>query len=330
MKLIILLISLFYTSTISAQPVYNSISLPVIGSSISTKTKAVSLDEGASGENQIWDFSGFDTTGSIKSISHIQSPVTTGKSFLEPASNFAEVSYGNINFSLISTEKIELLGRYIAATDLYSDYSDPVVTLRAPMAFGDFFSDDFSSTFSYQGVNINNTGIINMEYDGYGTLITPLGTYNNVIRFHSSRTDYDSYEWITQTTVSNSYTWYLPGNPYPFFAITHTATSNPLGGTIDTDFVMLYELNEVTGNKKASSGHINFTVSPNPASDYITINFSETGTHDISFINEYGRVVYNEISSIQTRINISELPSGMYLIKVGSENSISTRKILIK
>ena len=73
-----------------------------------------------------------------------------------------------------------------------------------------------------------------------------------------------------------------------------------------------------------------FQISPNPAKTNITINFP-------SFINDVSVEVYDilgkkilskKINSISSNINVSKWNSGIYLIRVSTENTTSTKRFI--
>jgi len=76
-----------------------------------------------------------------------------------------------------------------------------------------------------------------------------------------------------------------------------------------------------------------FTVYPNPASDFITIQSNNvvTGTANISIVNLIGEVVLQtKLSSVSNTFNISSLASGVYMLRAEAGNASSTIKIIKK
>ncbi len=73
-------------------------------------------------------------------------------------------------------------------------------------------------------------------------------------------------------------------------------------------------------------------VYPNPTVDYININIDKMGfNNSYSVFNISGKkVIEGEINSSVTRVNLSEYPSGIYLIKVMNDNQSCIKKIIKK
>ena len=74
-----------------------------------------------------------------------------------------------------------------------------------------------------------------------------------------------------------------------------------------------------------------FSVSPNPANDFITVsNTANFLLSEISITDLNGRVVkhnsYSNVSNVQ--VNISDLSSGVYMIKITSDQGTATKKIV--
>ena len=72
----------------------------------------------------------------------------------------------------------------------------------------------------------------------------------------------------------------------------------------------------------------NLTIYPNPTNGN-TLYFNLTKDVTIRMYNVLGKLIkYNKISSKNNNIDISNLPKGIYLLKINSENQFITRKII--
>lgn len=78
---------------------------------------------------------------------------------------------------------------------------------------------------------------------------------------------------------------------------------------------------------------IDFTVYPNPASDFITVNFKQTkfaGYRTIEIVNILGEIVLSQQAIEQlVTIDLSSLPNGIYVLRI-SDNAKSICKKVIK
>lgn len=73
------------------------------------------------------------------------------------------------------------------------------------------------------------------------------------------------------------------------------------------------------------------SIYPNPADDYLTISNNNTGIETIQLYSVLGNNIFEktDINSLSESINISNLPSGIYLLKViDSEKRNATKRII--
>jgi hypothetical protein len=111
-----------------------------------------------------------------------------------------------------------------------------------------------------------------------------------------------------------------------------TVTVTVLGGMIENqnDEAMTENYAEFTtqGPSGISEQFSNVNVYPNPA--YNTLFISDAQNSTITVFDLYGKLVYSkEIMSNLEQINITELSSGMYIIRLINENNVSEMKVNI-
>lgn len=70
-----------------------------------------------------------------------------------------------------------------------------------------------------------------------------------------------------------------------------------------------------------------FSVSPNPATDIVTITSNET-LNSVELFDVNGRTVL--VSKGANQINISDLSSGIYMMKISTNNGSTTKKIIVE
>jgi Secretion system C-terminal sorting domain len=73
-----------------------------------------------------------------------------------------------------------------------------------------------------------------------------------------------------------------------------------------------------------------FSISPNPASDFVTILSDNNAISNIEMTDVNGRIVKTiKVGNLnETNVNISDLSSGVYMMKITTENGNATRKII--
>lgn len=93
--------------------------------------------------------------------------------------------------------------------------------------------------------------------------------------------------------------------------------------------IVVFNENRLTTDlsDKLSDNSDDFTVYPNPAKDFISINGIESGIMEI--INITGEIINtSEVQAGLTKINLSNLPDGIYSIRVTSNNKIIVKKFI--
>jgi hypothetical protein len=85
-------------------------------------------------------------------------------------------------------------------------------------------------------------------------------------------------------------------------------------------------------NSVIVSGVNDFNLYPNPASFFINVDFSEIpeqGTM-IEVIDGFGRTLYkNPVESISNRINIGNIPIGLYFVRSSNNHNSIVKKLII-
>jgi ligand-binding sensor domain-containing protein len=93
--------------------------------------------------------------------------------------------------------------------------------------------------------------------------------------------------------------------------------------------VVLFNENGITTglSDKISVSPEDFTIYPNPAKDFISIDGLQAGTYEI--INIAGAILKNsEVQGMQVKIDISQLPKGVYTMRVTKKDNVVTKKFI--
>ncbi len=198
-------------------------------------------------------------------------------------------------------------GQYIWGMDAGGTvitYSNDMTYFEYPLTMGTNGTDDHLATFTSGGFPFTRAGNTTWDCDGYGTLITPNGTYNDVLRVYLTQIYTDTYSGGTLDYDVQIYIWFKAGIHYPVAGMTTFTTfqGTTQYGTYLTGNVGLNEENNNT-----------FSVFPNPATDFVNVitpanDFEKVLISDIS-----GKVVIQETSS---SVNIADLKEGIYLVSV--------------
>tara|TARA_Y100000588_G_scaffold384239_1_gene475109 strand:- start:4528 stop:5292 length:765 start_codon:yes stop_codon:yes gene_type:complete len=173
--------------------------------------KTENIHPGKAGKNLIWDFSKLKKKENDTVIEQMVLPKFTDYDTIFPQANMVEkYSDGKLVFFIKDKTENNLLGFIDENSKIKIQYTDPMLFAKRPITFGDTITDKFKTKFNTRGMDFNGNGIISIISDGYGKLILPNKTYENVLRVKivqktiNKIIQYNS-ESITHTTT---YVWF--------------------------------------------------------------------------------------------------------------------------
>ena len=290
--------------------------------------------EGASGTGQTYAFTGLLNQGQDSvtftapqwtpdsatfTSSNICIQVNTGDAYI----------YANMTGSIleINGQAMDPFGGGMIAVT----FADPETQMIFPASLGSSFTDLAGGTsqfylgydpgigFTIDSVRIHTYINKTSNYDGDGTLQSPLGTFN-VLRQNTFRKQIDTIDiyafgswapaFYSQVDSARTYSYWANNIGYPVVELTD---QDDLGQI--TEAKWLVSNPAVTGIPTNHNDHV-ITAYPNPVADVLTIQtVVENGS--IEIIDMTGRVVKTAtINSTTTRLDLSDLTAGMYTYRV--------------
>lgn len=299
MKINLILIIATSVISASAQPVLLESDFAPVGFT-STMNLGAATAPGTSGANQIWDFSGIIT--SPAGAFSVVTPASTPCSSLFPTANSAWIAPGPqyLYFDKNST-KFDLLGEGWPSTCAGGKtYSDLKQMLKFPFNYNETYTDLWQHG--------SGSGTCTVTYDAYGTLITPFGTYNNVIRLS-----------IIDGSGNNTL-WIATGSPSYWLML------------IASNSTKIFS-NAVTGIKEPAVVPT-ASIYPNPSSTGIfTVSTEHVSNNcEIEIFSLLGEKIHHEkLSPSETKIDIGNPANGIYFYKIMNENELITKgKLLVE
>jgi len=148
----------------------------------------------------------------------------------------------------------------------------------------------------------------------------------------ATATDYTSFQVIATQTVSAtnpSFSTVVPASAHKFVAFKVVADLAHTVATIDN---IVYEPNLSVGKSEINT----FDVYPNPSVDRnVTISYNNdvvaSEKNSVAVYNLAGAKVFETIMQENTQtLNLSELASGIYILKVQSGSNVATKKLVLK
>jgi hypothetical protein len=318
---IILFYSLFAVSIVNTQPILNASDLnPIIGEKYVMK-RIENLNPGYAGENMFWDFSSImplseDTMRFIETSTEF--PLSNiaklnGKNHLE---NYRYLNIDNTKWTLHGT-------RFDASKRIYNN---PIDLLIFPLSFGSIKEDTYNNLLIKfnQYPAFNEHGTYNYKVDGYGTLITPAGTFTDVLRVKSIMENI-SVEDNNLYTKIETYSWYKSGIHCEIATIAYTYSGSV---TYSKGFYI-----EKTFLNAKNEEKNDFSIFPNPTNVNFTINIANGLNFDVILTDLFGKEMDINVEKTLGQINVftGSIPSGLYLLKlVNKVGEVFVRKIKIE
>ncbi|PID95119.1 MAG: hypothetical protein CSA95_01160 [Bacteroidetes bacterium] len=299
---------------------------------------STSIDIHAPGGNQTWDLSAYNVP-SEGFVIHYVDPETTPWGAEVPNSNLAvweeddEGSYA-MYFSVTPSQVSALA--YASKTDGAPEslvfFDDELVLMHFPFAYNDQFEDNSSMQYDYEDetgltYHFEHSGEHVNKADAWGDLVTPLGSFNDVLRIKEESTEsvkiYTN-GTLVMTTYSTtvSYSFYHPSSKLPIAVVEY-----------DSDFEdeIAVSFNQMATGIAEHETAIKVAY-PNPASDYMTLDLRPFKDESVvQLLDISGKAVASFIAgNEEQRVDLSNYSEGVYLVVGEGENQrILTQKITL-
>jgi hypothetical protein len=327
-KLTTLLMAILPT-ILSAQPVISNSESFTLGTIlIFQNCNATGVLAGDSGASQTWNFSTLDTLGGT-SVEWMVSPDSTTHGGLFPTTDLVE-KYSNGTFVYVnSSADSSLLSGYVdTVNNEIIKYSDPVLFALRPITYGTIATKNYSDSFFSSSYNYYGQGTATINGDGYGTLILPNGTYNNVLRIKITETESDTAypSGVVSVTTIISWVW---------FDGIHTSALLKIDSTHSGTFItksVEYLSSETSAGIEVLNKETGISIYPNPASTILNIHQTQStqSIKQLIITDILGNEVYKEIlpSIVNYPLSIVNWNPGIYFYEIRSNNDISRDKFV--
>jgi hypothetical protein len=335
--------------------------IPIVGTRILNVNDLdlIGINVGSAGANQTYNLSGL-VSSTLDSTNYISTSSTIHASnFLE--SNLTMLNLPDTNYTFLKTtsSSVELVGMLMAsplgsgpALNLVAD--NPIQQMIFPATYETAFTDvgtlnsnvipfylELSADpLTYvDSFKVNSTVDISSNIDGWGTLMTPLGSFN-VLRQKVVNINTLSVQGYTVVEI-------FPGVPFgtwaPFLdsittTITYTYLTNTTAGTpfilaeITTDendvvtaanYSMIYNPAGII----ETNNNIISEMYPNPSTDVVNIKANDK-IETLNVYSEDGKLIYNRnINSENYSLNISSFNTGIYFVEISTSKGREVKRI---
>lgn len=304
-----------------SQPTIQSSQLNPAANEIFTVQSADWLPEGNWGNNVTWDFSGM-TDNATLTVDHASGSASfPSANILQTTSIGGQSSIAHIEASVNGQFFHGVEGGGVVVT-----YQDPMKVMSFPLNDAVYETNNFSATFISGGFAFTRTGTSQIFADAWGTIITPEGTFTDVMRVRLNLNYVDTYSGGTITYESSTYAWYKAGVHYALASVSQLSS--------DTGAPTQYSAQYLSNVNLGVSDESNAIVSifPNPVSSQLTVQLEDDViTEKIEIYNSIGQLILSEDSTLEIiNVDFSDLNSGIYFLRLlDSENrEVLTKKII--
>ncbi len=242
------------------------------------------MNPGPAGANKIWNFSALTYTSPAR-IDHIYSQPNN---YLPGVGVYNTVSTedGSEYYYNVTTARSEVKG-YIN-TDISLVYTDPIIKMKYPFAYGNTFTDTYTGNALYKSyAEINFSGNYTVTADGFGKLYLPGRKIGNVLRVKVQVTNQETQPCEIYESNRTFYMWYAKGYRYPLLVLSSTVTVNEQG--IQKTSTSGY-YNPQTGTAKAEelavdeidNGKLAISTFPNPFYEDLNCSYLLKKSSDVT------------------------------------------------
>ncbi len=305
-----------------------------------------SIVPGEAGANKTWDFTAITahSTDTMLTVPPGQTPLAE----LFPESNYAAWQPDDSLYIYFNRndDKVQLIGIGFNAFDAmlpYMKYTPPETLLDFPVNYGDNYSQTYFTINTVvnpePGIGIDsicfkNTIMDETTVDAYGTLSTPMGTFET-LRTKDVQISYDTVwalvfgNWIPYSaTVDTSvnYSWWTNNSDVGFMLF--SIDMDETGTQTESASYLISSIQAVSENQIASA-----KVYPNPANDVLTMDFEKRLSGRLVIYNQNGQQTENtDITDARfVTLSVSDYSPGMYLYEITkSSGSVLYRGKFIK
>ncbi len=302
----------------TAQPTITATGVnPVIGESHNIQNCNY-INPGNAGANQTWNLSAMVGTSLLSTSYVIPSSTPNGSSF--PNSNIAwSIPSSSVSYYKTSSSALQYYG--LASGSLIMPYSNPEEILHYPFTYNNSYSDNWNTVFFNGAYTFYRRGVTNVTADGYGTLITPSGTYNDVIRVHLVQSYQDSAYIGVPYIVNyqnNEYRWYKEGM---HIQVANVYTITITGGSTTTGASYLTSNSAIDQPAVSINSTLFF---PNPASDqiYCNVQLKENEKIEVVLFNTMSQKMGKTYTWDGVKgenlmnIDLNDSPEGVYFAQI--------------
>lgn len=330
--LLLVLWALVPTAGIMAQPVIGLSNMPQVGDSVIIALSNQPVAPGTAGADQTWDMT-WISAAEEQYFVYEDPAVTPWADLFDDATICGRSWEDYYSYYHIDATGVAAVGYagVIGLSDTFTmDYSDSELFIPLDYSFGDSHADDFAGTSTAAGFSLPFTGDVDFEADGYGTLILPTGTYENVVRYHFFRTQEITFGTTTTTTKEQ---WAWVSSDYRFWLL---LMEENFDGFSTTPLIW-YDKAPLPAVPVAIGSAENYSVRlfPNPVSAQQSLSFewNEQSNAVLTLTDLHGRKVWQRNMELKPGMQSlsfdGQVDAGCYLLQIAAEKADHVTRLIV-
>jgi len=333
MKNKLTLFLVLFSALAYAQPEITQSNMPLVGDHVVIGICSDAVNPGNEGAMQTWDMSNL-TEAEEQFFTYI-APSEGPRSDSFPAANLCAVSWlDDYSYYNIGTSSLSVEG-HVATIDP-NDTSVFVLNntekiLGLPYTYNDNFTDSFDGNIYFSNLGtFSFDGTLDFEADGYGTLVLPNATYQNVVRYHFYREQTNYFGGFPAGTQTKEQ-WAWMSEDYRFWLLLMEENWDGFS----TTSLIWYDKNPypVTTSYNFNEASKN-AVYPNPfqTGEQLIIRWSKNEQAILSLQRLDGSIVVKRQISLSNGPNYVSGPdivAGLYILSIESDSYRLIQKISV-
>jgi len=345
-----ILLTFATATTAAAQAVITANDLFTVGSRYQIATdESPAAQPGNNGTNLTWTFQGLQSD--FFTIVEVKQPADSPFGDLLPG-NRAALEDTDVAAEYLSVSPTQLLshGRVFQEDGIQAAIAldPPMVLLNLPAQYyqihtgvsrsqlTSYFGFDPGLGFVVDSIRVRTRIAYQSEVGGWGTVTTPLGTFNAVkqILLENVVDSVDFYRadqdlWLLGVDVSTSaqpsWSWWSPQHDLPLVRLFDEDNN----GIMDRAVWIEADLNTTSINDRSTVDALQ--VFPNPAVDQITLRLEGLGMAQYALLDAQGRLVQEgRLTRERGTIPVGHLERGAYVLRLDQGGTISQARVVLQ
>lgn len=289
----------------------------------------------SNGANQTWTIPADTNVRAVRSAYTLPSNTSDGSN--HPNANIAGVDLTRDSSNTYSFA--DPTGYYLYGTFTRNgrvQYTKPSVFLRYPMTYQDVYSDNFYGTITSFTPQGNSTfargGMAKVEATGYGDIVLPTGTLNNVLKVMYTTQYADTIGGFAFTRYADTVqVWYSVLSAYPVASYTVGYIYSGANVTRYGELIQYQDAAQLIATRRLEQPFSAVQLYPNPASDYLMLEGLPVDCQ-LRIMNANGQVVQEQsgISTDRYQLSTQGLPQGVYWLSIQQGKAIRTELFVVQ